>query len=467
MTVPDARQVLRGRRRRRGARVRRAGRRRRAAARRSPGRAASTAPTRPPARCYVFDARRPAGQKTIRSGRPGGPLELEVRENHLFINAPGSSTARVVDDTAPGAGGRQVRRRRARRRPAARPAGRRRRPSRRSRRSASRARRATCTAAAGNAEARVSLAGGRRQRRGRSPSTWSRAPGSAVPGGRQPALGGGHRADQRRDVPVRGARGQRARATARPGTSNPVTPTAEVPDPPTSVRPPRRSPDGTVAVTWPAANGQGLEIAQVRGDRRLGGRRPPRSASRRRDRADRPGRRAGVRHAVRVHRGRGQRARAPARRRRRSATRVVPFAAPGAAGRRAGGHRRRPGAARSRCSWAPAADNGRPIEKYVVAAGGRTSEVTGTGTATLDGFGDGETVHGQGARGQRGRRRAGGHRHRADRRPADGDRRPARRRRSARRPSRSPWTPAAAAPPARASSRRAGGGRRQLLQPDD
>ncbi|HWS36442.1 MAG TPA: hypothetical protein VN408_27370, partial [Actinoplanes sp.] len=30
--------------------------------------------------------------------RPGGDLELDVRENHLFINAPGSSTARVVDD---------------------------------------------------------------------------------------------------------------------------------------------------------------------------------------------------------------------------------------------------------------------------------------------------------------------------------------------------------------------------------
>ena len=42
-------------------------------------------------------------------------------------------------------------------------------------------------------------------------------------------------------------------------------------------------------------------------------------------------------------------------------------------------------------SWAPAADNGRPIEKYVVAAGGRTWDVTGTNTR-LDGFGDGETV---------------------------------------------------------------------------
>ncbi|RQX08002.1 hypothetical protein DLJ59_02275, partial [Micromonospora inaquosa] len=45
---------------------------------------------------YSFDA---AGQlvETIR-GRANGPLELEVRENHLFINSPDSATARVVDD---------------------------------------------------------------------------------------------------------------------------------------------------------------------------------------------------------------------------------------------------------------------------------------------------------------------------------------------------------------------------------
>ena len=35
---------------------------------------------------------------TISGAGSSGPLELEVRENHLFINAPNSSTARVVDD---------------------------------------------------------------------------------------------------------------------------------------------------------------------------------------------------------------------------------------------------------------------------------------------------------------------------------------------------------------------------------
>ncbi|PWR09063.1 hypothetical protein DKT68_13955, partial [Micromonospora acroterricola] len=45
---------------------------------------------------YSFDA---GGQlvDTIR-GRANGPLELEVRENHLFINSPDAATARVVDD---------------------------------------------------------------------------------------------------------------------------------------------------------------------------------------------------------------------------------------------------------------------------------------------------------------------------------------------------------------------------------
>ncbi|GAB3939346.1 hypothetical protein GCM10027614_21370 [Micromonospora vulcania] len=45
---------------------------------------------------YSFDAN---GQlvDTIR-GKTNGPLELEVRENHLFINSPDSATARVVDD---------------------------------------------------------------------------------------------------------------------------------------------------------------------------------------------------------------------------------------------------------------------------------------------------------------------------------------------------------------------------------
>ena len=45
---------------------------------------------------YEFDA---AGKlvNQIHIAAAGGPLELEVREDHLFINAPDGSTARVVD----------------------------------------------------------------------------------------------------------------------------------------------------------------------------------------------------------------------------------------------------------------------------------------------------------------------------------------------------------------------------------
>jgi hypothetical protein len=70
---------------------------------------------------------------------------------------------------------------------------------------------------------------------------------------------------------------------------------------------------------------------------------------------------------------------------------VVPFARPG-----------RPGdvqaatvgdrAGTVRVTWTPSADNGRPVTRYVVAAGGRSADVAEGTAATLDGFGAGETV---------------------------------------------------------------------------
>jgi hypothetical protein len=45
--------------------------------------------------------------------------------------------------------------------------------------------------------------------------------------------------------------------------TNPVTPTRDVPDPPASVTA-TANPDGTVDITWPAANGQGHQITQYR-----------------------------------------------------------------------------------------------------------------------------------------------------------------------------------------------------------
>ena len=152
---------------------------------------------------YSFDA---AGQlvETIR-GRADGPLELEVRENHLFINSPDSATARVVDDkhqvrevdkyANDVLGGDPP--------PVPPPPP----PPKKPRVGKPSAPRSV-TAAAGNAQARVSWRPAAAERRrdhpvrgaGRRP-----APG----GGRQPAGGGGQGPDQRRDVPVLGARGQR------------------------------------------------------------------------------------------------------------------------------------------------------------------------------------------------------------------------------------------------------------------
>ena len=43
--------------------------------------------------------------------------------------------------------------------------------------------------------------------------------------------------------------------------ANPVVPTAEVPDPPASVTAAENK-DGTVTVTWPAANGQGHQVSR-------------------------------------------------------------------------------------------------------------------------------------------------------------------------------------------------------------
>ena len=43
-------------------------------------------------------------------------------------------------------------------------------------------------------------------------------------------------------------------------------------------------------------------------------------------------------------------------------------------------------------SWQPADDNGRPVQKYVVTAGGTSRDVTGATSVTLTGFADGATV---------------------------------------------------------------------------
>ncbi|WP_433085130.1 fibronectin type III domain-containing protein [Dactylosporangium sp. CA-052675] len=204
---------------------------------------------------YVLDAQGKA-LDPIRIQAGGKALELEVREDRLFINAPGGSTARVVDgknhvttvdkyandvlggeappapppppQTKPPVG------------PPGAPA--------------------RVNAVAGNATARV---------------TWSAAPpnGAAVTkyvveGDGQPPheVGASQRA-----LDVTGlTNGQTYKFTVYAvnpkgngpkKAANPVVPTRDVPDPPASVAA-TANPDGTVAVTWPAANGQGHKIAK-------------------------------------------------------------------------------------------------------------------------------------------------------------------------------------------------------------
>ncbi|WP_433058183.1 fibronectin type III domain-containing protein [Dactylosporangium sp. CS-033363] len=204
---------------------------------------------------YVLDGQGKA-LDPIRIQAGGKPLEIEVREDRMFINAPGGQTARVVDaknkvttvdkyandvlggDAPPAPPPPQQTK------PPVGPPGA---PAR-------------VNAVAGNATARI---------------TWTAAPpnGSTVTkyvveGDGQPPheVGASLRA-----LDVTGlTNGQtykftvyavNAKGNGPKKAANPVVPTRDVPDAPVSAAA-VANPDGTVAVTWPAANGQGHKIAK-------------------------------------------------------------------------------------------------------------------------------------------------------------------------------------------------------------
>ncbi|MEH1098441.1 fibronectin type III domain-containing protein [Micromonospora sp. CPCC 205561] len=329
---------------------------------------------------YAFDSQ---GRlvDTIR-GRGTGPLELEVRENHLFINAPEAATARVVDDrhqvrevdkyANDVLGGDPP--------PAPPPPP----PPKKPKVGKPGAPRAV-TAAAGNAQARVS---------------WRQAPANGAEITRYVVQGAGQRVQvgaNQRAVEIKGltngetyrfsVHAVNAKGEGPARTSNPVTPTAAVPDPPAGVTA-RERPDGTVLVKWPAADGQGNRIARYVVTATSAGTNAPAGESRRTELVVPAGELDyGTQYAFTVvavnDRGAGSAA-SPV------SNTVVPYAPPERpADLRATTVADRPGTVA--VQWSPAVANGRPVTKYVVDVGGRTSEVTDP-RATVDGLGNGQNV---------------------------------------------------------------------------
>ncbi|WP_232534336.1 fibronectin type III domain-containing protein [Plantactinospora sp. KBS50] len=311
-----------------------------------------------------------------------GVLELEVRENHLFINSPTSAIARVVDDRRTVSkvdkyandilGGDPP--------PAPPPPP----PPKKpvvSRPSAPR----SVTASAGNAQARVS---------------WRPAAANGSTIIRYVVTGAGRSVEvgaNQRSVEFTGltnGKTYRFKVHAVNGkgagpdrTSNPVVPTSEVPDAPESVTAQAR-PDGTVLVRWPAANGQGYDITKYAVTSVSAGTTAPVGDSKKTELVIRAGElEYGTQYAFTVvavnEKGAGSKA-SPV------SDTVVPFSTPaapaGLTARTVAGE-----AGAISVVWSPAVDNGRPISRYVVEAAGRKVEVTGTST-TLTGLGDGQNV---------------------------------------------------------------------------
>ncbi|WP_435872509.1 fibronectin type III domain-containing protein [Micromonospora globbae] len=329
---------------------------------------------------YAFDA---TGQlvDTIR-GRATGPLELEVRENHLFINAPDTSTARVVDDkhqvrevdkyANDVLGGDPP--------PAPPPPP----PPKKPKVGKPGAPRGV-TAAAGDALARVS---------------WRPAPANGAEIIRYVVEGAGQRHEvgaNQRSVEIKGltngetyrfeVHAVNAKGAGPSRTSNPVTPTAAVPDPPASVTAEER-PDGTVLVRWPEANGQGNTIARYAVTASSAGANAPVGESTKTELVVPAGElEYGTQYAftvVSVNDKGAASAASPV------SNTVVPYAAPGRpADLRASTVPDQPGTVS--VQWAPAEPNGRPVTRYVVDVAGRTSEVTDT-RATVSGLGNGQNV---------------------------------------------------------------------------
>ncbi|MBB4961889.1 hypothetical protein FHR38_005622 [Micromonospora polyrhachis] len=329
---------------------------------------------------YSFDQN---GQPTDKIEVPGanGPLELEVRENHLFVNAPNSANARVVDDkhhvrtvdkyTNDILGGDP---------PKAIPPT----PPKKpvvDKPSAPR----SVTAAAGDAQARVS---------------WKPAAANGAEiikyvvrgADRTFEVGANQRALEVTGL-VNGetyrfsVHAVNAKGAGPERTSNPVVPTSEVPAAPASVTAQER-PDGTVLVKWPAADGLGHKIAKYAVTAVSPGANAPAGESTKTELVIPAGElEYGTQYAFTVvavsQNGAGSKA-SPV------SNTVVPFNRPAApTGLTAATVAGEAGAIS--VAWTPAKENGRSITKYVVEAGSHKIEVTDT-RAKVTGLGNGQNV---------------------------------------------------------------------------
>jgi hypothetical protein len=336
---------------------------------------------------YVLDG---AGGLAITLTVPnaaGGVLDLEVREDHLFINAPGASKAQVVDNqgraklvdkyannvlggdppppVAPpppqqppvGPPGAPV----------------------------------NVRAAAGNAQARV---------------TWNPAPANGAPIMKYVVEGDGKPHDvgaNQRSLDVAGlTNGQtytftvyavNAKGSGPKRAANPVVPTAEVPDAPTSVTAADNK-DGTVTVSWPAANGQGRRVVRYVVSAVAAGAPPVQVGEADKTTLTIPAGQQlayGTQYAFTVtavnERGANSKP-SPL------SNTVVPYAVPGKPANLTA-RTATDKAGTVTVSWNPAASNGRPITKYVVTAnGGSPQEVAASTTSTtLTGLGNGTKVN--------------------------------------------------------------------------
>jgi hypothetical protein len=332
---------------------------------------------------YVLDTNgRLVGQITVKGAN--GPLELEVRESYLFINAPNSGSARVVDEqhhvrevdkyANDILGGDPPKD------PPAPP------PPPRKPRVGPPGPPKSVVATAGNATARVS---------------WQPAAANGAAISKYVVEADGKTYDvgaNQRSLEVTGlTNGQTYRFTVHAvnakgagpeRTSNAVVPSSEVPDPPASVTA-KENKDGTVTVSWPAADGQGHPIKKYAVTAVSAGANAPAGESTGTELVIPAGTlEYGQQYAFTViavnDKGTGSKAS-------RVSNSVVPYTVPG---RPQGVDAATVGDQKGaiRVTWQPATDNGRPITRYVVSGGGKSQEVSDGTSATLTGLADGQSV---------------------------------------------------------------------------